>query len=271
MKRCMSVLIVSLLLALCLLPAFALADTVDLSTLSNEELLALWEAAGERLKAVGAYPYIALGKGDEGTDVTHLQQRLTDLYFYSGDLTGKFDSNTQKAVKAFEKANQLESDGAMSIDEQQLLYSDAAQAKTTPTPSPSPTPVPTPIPDNAVLSITKIKLYDYYQQRVFSVDVQNNASSVTIKKYDIVYRCFNAYDELISKGLLNQEGILTSTSDDNLDIKPGKKYSMKSRFWYLFAYESTSRIEVAIKRYLTTDGETITIPPEDYQWVEGNL
>ena len=128
---------------LCILLLFPLVATaqsaVDLASLTNDELLSLWQAAGQRLKDVGAYPYIALSKGDQGIDVVNAQQRLGELFFFSGEPTGKFDTNTQKAVKAFEKANGLKTDGLLSIDEQHLMYSNEAQAKATPTPSPSPT------------------------------------------------------------------------------------------------------------------------------------
>lgn len=258
-------------LLFCLLPVFALAGTVDLSTLSNEELLALWEAAGERLKAVGAYPYIALSKGDEGADVTHLQQRLADLYFYSGDLTGKFDSNTQKAVKGFEKANQFDSDGAMSINEQQLLYSDAAQAKATPTPSPSPTPAPTPMSDNAVLEIVNVSLRDHYNTKVFSVKLKNHSTAVTVDAFTLAHRCFDTYGTLLTSAILNPDGIEYAEWWKELSLKPGKTFSMGSYFWYLFDTQTCSKIEVAVSKYHTTEGETITIPPEEYQWVEGNL
>lgn len=265
MKRFVSVLIVSLFLALCLLPAFALADTVDLSTLSNEELLALWEAAGERLKAVGAYPYIALGKGDEGTDVTHLQQRLTELYFYSGDLTGKFDSNTQKAVKAFEKANQLESDGAMSIDEQQLLYSDAAQAKTTPTPSPSPTPAPTPVPDGKAFYITGGRLYEVYNYMRFQIKAVNK-SKYTIDAFDIQLRAYNNFGEQLGyydSWIKNNQGY----TENDTNVKPGKIYKSGSYYWDLFGFDTATRIEIAINRYHTKDGTTVNIGDSDMVWV----
>ncbi|EAX48585.1 3D domain protein [Thermosinus carboxydivorans Nor1] len=65
-------------------------------------------ALGERVLQVGA----------TGDDVRELQIRLNELDFYAGTVDGVFGPQTQHAVKMFEKANNLESDG---IADQDLL------------------------------------------------------------------------------------------------------------------------------------------------------
>ena len=47
--------------------------------------------------------YSSLKKGSKGTEVSTLQQRLIELYYLDGSASGKYDSATQKAVKAFQK------------------------------------------------------------------------------------------------------------------------------------------------------------------------
>lgn len=66
--------------------------------------------------------------GDEGTDVSELQRRLVELG-YLQDVTGEFGIYTQKAVKAFQKANNLSVDGTIGQETREMLYSDEAKAK----------------------------------------------------------------------------------------------------------------------------------------------
>ena len=66
--------------------------------------------------------------GDEGTDVSELQRRLVELG-YLQDVTGEFGIYTQKAVKAFQKANNLSADGTIGQETREMLYSDEAKAK----------------------------------------------------------------------------------------------------------------------------------------------
>lgn len=265
MKRLLCV-----LLCLCLLPSVSLASSVDLTMLSTDELLTLWLQAGDRLKELDAYPYIELSKGDSGADVTNLQKRLSILYYYTNDITGKYDNNTIKAVKAWEKASGLKSDGKMSIDEQNLLYSDKAQPKATPTPKPSPTPAPTPVPDNAALEITDVSLRDEYNTKVFSLKLKNH-SDFTIDAFTVAHRTFDAYGNLLSGGLLNKSGIQYAEWWKTLSLKPGKTFSMGSYYWYLFNNQTCAKIEVAISKYHRTDGQTIEINPDDFVWITGTL
>ena len=66
--------------------------------------------------------------GDEGTDVSELQRRLVELGFLE-DVTGEYGIYTQKAVKAFQKANGLSADGSIGSETRELLYSEEAKGK----------------------------------------------------------------------------------------------------------------------------------------------
>ncbi|MCR5653695.1 MAG: peptidoglycan-binding protein [Ruminococcus sp.] len=64
--------------------------------------------------------------GSSGDDVTKLQNRLAELGFYDGEVTGYFGDATEAAYKKFQKAAGLNPDGIAGEDELQLLYSDDA-------------------------------------------------------------------------------------------------------------------------------------------------
>ena len=50
-------------------------------------------------------------QGDSGSMVLWIQQALTELKYYSGDLSGSYGSKTKEAVRQFQKDNGLSSDG----------------------------------------------------------------------------------------------------------------------------------------------------------------
>lgn len=138
------VILLSLILILVAMPGFAAAP--EINSLTVDELLLLREQVNARLVELGQYPYIVIEKNDKGEEVTKLQERLAALGYYTSDITGKYDSNTISAYKAYEKASGLKQDGIPTVDEQKALFSDEAIAKPTPTPKPTPKPTATPKP-----------------------------------------------------------------------------------------------------------------------------
>ncbi|MBO5501445.1 MAG: peptidoglycan-binding protein [Clostridia bacterium] len=75
-----------------------------------------------------ASEYTTIQRGQSGEAVLALQQRLTELGYYTGKLTGKMDSPTQLAFKKFEKSNGFNANGIASPEEQMVLFSEAAIA-----------------------------------------------------------------------------------------------------------------------------------------------
>ena len=61
--------------------------------------------------------------GDSGDDVLDLQNRLKDLKYYTGNLSGNYREGTREAVKAFQKDFDLEATGVADIQTQSLLFS----------------------------------------------------------------------------------------------------------------------------------------------------
>ncbi len=103
---------------------------------------------GERINLVTATPepqasptpaYPTLSKGDEGSAVLKLQQRLYDLGYLSGERDGKYGAQTQTAVKLFQQDAGLEVTGIADPQTIAILLSDDApmteNARITPVPS----------------------------------------------------------------------------------------------------------------------------------------
>ena len=61
--------------------------------------------------------------GDEGDDVLELQTRLKDLYYYTGNLSGRYREGTREAVKSFQADFDLEKTGVADMQTQSLLFS----------------------------------------------------------------------------------------------------------------------------------------------------
>ena len=143
MKRITCVLLtLAFVIAVFSCSAFAAIETdkknteINLQELSIDELLELQNEIKQVLADKGYVKYEELDRGSKGEEVSDVQERLKELGYYSGSLSGKYDSETQKAFKQFEKNNNLESDGKASQYDLVILFSSTAEAKTTPTPAP---------------------------------------------------------------------------------------------------------------------------------------
>jgi peptidoglycan hydrolase-like protein with peptidoglycan-binding domain len=84
--------------------------------------------------------YIELSQGDSGLRVMALQDRLSDLGYYSGDVDGDYDSATAKAIKLFEKAYGKSQTGVATVALQKTLFSSGAKPYNGATATPKPTP-----------------------------------------------------------------------------------------------------------------------------------
>ncbi len=65
-------------------------------------------------------------RGAASADVTALQNRLAYLGYYTGEITGIFDEETEQAVKLFEAAFGITRTGIASATLQERLFSDDA-------------------------------------------------------------------------------------------------------------------------------------------------
>ncbi len=73
-------------------------------------------------------PYAGdLKKGSAGSDVRRLQTRLNAMYYLYGGIDASYGSNTQSAVKYFQRLNGLKETGIADKDTQKLLFSSACK------------------------------------------------------------------------------------------------------------------------------------------------
>jgi len=85
-----------------------------------------------------------LRRGAKGANVKLVQQRLTELGYFNGPVSGNYMNKTVDAVKRFQEVNGLKNDGVTGEETWKTLFSaeDALDASATPRPTPVPTPVP---------------------------------------------------------------------------------------------------------------------------------
>jgi len=74
--------------------------------------------------------YYAAQKGESGTDIAKLQQRLYEMGYLAqkGEITGNFDDATLTAVQKFQLMNALDQDGKVGRKTMNLLYSENVKA-----------------------------------------------------------------------------------------------------------------------------------------------
>ena len=84
------------------------ADGVAGTSTLNALAAAITAAGGSTSSGTGIS---GMKLGSTGDDVRALQQNLTTLGYYYGDITGRYGSLTQQAVKKFQKAKGLTADG----------------------------------------------------------------------------------------------------------------------------------------------------------------
>ena len=90
--------------------------------------------------------YRPLSYGSEGLDVKLLQEKLVELGYYSGNVTGSYLEGTTTAVKVFQGENSMEITGDADVKTQEKLFSLAIRPTPTPSPVPTPGPAVTPGP-----------------------------------------------------------------------------------------------------------------------------
>ena len=92
---------------------------------------ALWYISREIQRLKKRRMSMSIRKGSKGDDVKAVQRRLKELGFLSGSVDGDFGPVTEKAVKAFQKANGLTADGIVGSKTLAALGVDLAKTQST--------------------------------------------------------------------------------------------------------------------------------------------
>ena len=96
---------------------------------------------GEQDLASNTVPYKKkYAYNSKGENVKLIQQRLTDLGYYSGPISGNFLGHTRNAVKAFQKQNAITVTGAVDEQTWNALFNDAHVVLPDEAPRPTPRP-----------------------------------------------------------------------------------------------------------------------------------
>ena len=104
-------------------------------------------ASGEKtsVKTLSPVEGVSMKKGNKGSLVTKLQNRLIELGYLKGTASGTYDSDTIGAIRSFQKKNGLTSNGTADAATQKALYAaTAVSASATATPKVTAAPTPTP-------------------------------------------------------------------------------------------------------------------------------
>ena len=98
------------------------ASTQDQIILYSENVLGAGVVVTPTPEPTIAPPTRTLKRGDSGEDVKGVQNRLTELGYYKGKITGNYNSATEDAVEAFQKKSGLPKDGVLGPVTRTVLY-----------------------------------------------------------------------------------------------------------------------------------------------------
>ncbi|MBQ9288566.1 MAG: peptidoglycan-binding protein [Clostridia bacterium] len=123
-----------------------------------------------------------LAYGSSGKNVKLLQQRLTDLGYYEGPVSGNFQGKTRNAVKAFQTQNGLAVDGVVGKKTWDLLFNTASIVLPGDTPAPAATPEPVPFHITVDVNNQVVTVYSRDAEGEYTVVVRQMICSSGTKK-----------------------------------------------------------------------------------------
>lgn len=115
-----------------------------------------------------------------GKLVTQVQERLTELGFYSHRVSGNFLGNTRNAVKAFQEHNALKADGIVGQDTWNCLFNDPDVRGASDEPKPKP-PVPYAITVDVTNQVTTV--YGLDENGEYTIVVRQMLCSTGTKSF----------------------------------------------------------------------------------------
>ena len=212
--------------------------------------------------------YRPLSYGATGEDVKQLQEKLVELGYYTGNITGSYLEGTTAAVQIFQGENSMEITGTADVKTQEKLFSLAIRPTPTPTPVPTATPVPTPSPTPGPYEAFKRNLsygstgadVQKVQQRLMDLGFFTYYKTTTgyYKNTQAAVEAFQAHNGLEITGVVNEDtwNALfndTSTVDANSEPKPAYE---PTPLPYFFEVDVANQVVKVWKYDRETEGYT---------------
>ena len=122
-----------------------------------------------------------LKSGSSGKLVKTMQERLTELGYYEGPISGNFQKYTTRAVKLIQTQNGIESTGVVDEETWDIIFNDSHVVL--PDATPKPTPEPTPIPFHIVVDVANqvTSVYGRDENGEYTVPVRQMLCSTGMK------------------------------------------------------------------------------------------
>jgi len=122
-----------------------------------------------------------LKNGSSGKLVKQMQERLAELGYYEGPISGNFQKYTTRAVKAVQTQNGLESNGVVDEETWNIIFNDSHIVL--PGATPKPTPEPTPVPFHIVVDVANqvTSVYGRDENGEYTVPVRQMLCSTGMK------------------------------------------------------------------------------------------
>ncbi|BDF59485.1 hypothetical protein CE91St36_23020 [Christensenellaceae bacterium] len=148
---------------------------------------------------------------------------------------------------------------------------DTTGAVSTTSAEPTITATATPEPVTIPLEIEGIR-YDTNSIGTPEVYIRvKNTGDVPIDAFDFAVKCLNNYGETV-KGYGHEPYAVCTYQGEDGNIGAGEVWSASEndRYWTMSGYDTATKYEVAIIKVHTTDGETITLNQNQYEWIPQN-
>ena len=122
-----------------------------------------------------------LKSGSSGKLVKKMQERLAELGYYEGPISGNFQKYTTRAVKTIQTQNGLESTGVVDETTWNIIFNDSRVVL--PGATPKPTPEPTPVPFHIVVDVANqvTSVYGRDENGEYTVPVRQMLCSTGMK------------------------------------------------------------------------------------------
>ncbi len=222
----------------------------------------------ETLDIIYGECYRPLSYGATGEDVKLLQEKLVELGYYSGNITGSFLEGTTAAVQIFQGENSMAITGTADVKTQEKLFSFAIRPTPTPTPLPTATPVPTASPTPGPYEPFKRNLsygstgadVQKVQQRLMDLGFFTYKKTTTgyYKNTQAAVEAFQGHNGLEVTGAVNEDtwnALFNDTSTVDAKSQPKPAYE-PTPLPYFFEVDVANQVVKVWKYDQETDGYT---------------